>query len=44
MFQTAPNDPQYIVRLIRKAISISAEIVRTVVGLPGVGILEKIKA
>ena len=38
------NVPQYIVRLIGKAISISLETVRIVVGLPEMGILEKIQA
>lgn len=36
------NNPQYILQLIKKAFSISLETVRTVVGLPGVGIMQEI--
>ena len=35
------NDPQYIVRLIGKVISVSLETVKIVAGLPGFGIGER---
>ena len=35
-----PDDPQYIVRLIGKVISVSLETVEIVEGLPGLGIKE----
>ena len=35
-----PDDPQYILRLIRKVIDVSLETVKIVEGLPGLGVGE----